>query len=787
MANFTPEFKNYSGQGAFRFWCQSVLPLVYDDSLSYMELLNKVVVYLNNTISDVAAMEDNVDALLNSYNQLQQYVNDYFDNLDVQEEINNKLDGLVEDGTMDELLEPFVTAQIPGLVESGLPGVVEEQIPGVVSEQLDDVVEEQIGGVVAEQIPQQVTDWLDDNVTPVGSAVVVDSSLTIAGAAADAKVVGDGLDDVKNALTLIQNESAMLIPAEFELGGLSDYTTKRNITYRIYNPSPFSFNENRKGTAKTGFKFSVVTEDTLPSAFVTEYTFIANTNYKIQIARQTEDTSETADIDVFKNAIVVTTAFEEQIKKNTSDIASIEAQTLNKNIADGFVTPYSHYSVQFSINADLNTSVDIQLPDLLKFTYEEGKSINSVLLQPAARSLTLPHDNFLIYDITANEMAIVGRTSLRLYVNPYIVCCYNSNGHIKGDWFKYTLSQEVSSIAQEVSSIAQEVSSVVQEVSELPIDKIPSYYVSHLETKTADITEKMMDAGETGFGFMFITDIHEEVNTMNSPALMRYIARNTPVKRAHLNGDYITEESSKPLAAKKITECINAFDDYVMKKTVGVGNHDYNNPDSGSTPEELAKMLSIGEVYPLIASNNIYPIVTDPSLGFYFDDINAKVRFYVLACFYNSQFSVESASYAINDMKSNTNGFDIVILSHVGIKTDGTLTSTMTQFANVLDAYNSRSSGTYHNISYDFGSKTGKVLAIFLGHMHLDVNGTTSGGIPFVATTCDTYNQELGGLTRTVGTITEQAFDTVVVDRNAGKIHCIRIGAGSDRNINLQS
>lgn len=32
----------------FRAWCQHVLPLVYDDSLSYMELLNKVIVYINN-------------------------------------------------------------------------------------------------------------------------------------------------------------------------------------------------------------------------------------------------------------------------------------------------------------------------------------------------------------------------------------------------------------------------------------------------------------------------------------------------------------------------------------------------------------------------------------------------------------------------------------------------------------------------------------------------------------------------------------------------------------------
>ncbi len=50
----------------------------------------------------------NVTGTVNSYitqfTELHDYVHDYFDNLDVQEEINNKLDDMVEDGTMEELL-----------------------------------------------------------------------------------------------------------------------------------------------------------------------------------------------------------------------------------------------------------------------------------------------------------------------------------------------------------------------------------------------------------------------------------------------------------------------------------------------------------------------------------------------------------------------------------------------------------------------------------------------------------------------------------------------------------
>lgn len=133
-ANFTPEMVGYTGQGPFRYWCQKVLPLVYDDSLSYLEVLYKITTYLNNVISDVANVETNVDSLAVSYENLQNYVNekiesienyvnDYFDNLDVQKEINNKLDEMITDGTMTRIVGSVfgvITPQMFGAVGDGV-------------------------------------------------------------------------------------------------------------------------------------------------------------------------------------------------------------------------------------------------------------------------------------------------------------------------------------------------------------------------------------------------------------------------------------------------------------------------------------------------------------------------------------------------------------------------------------------------------------------------------------------------------------------------------------------
>ena len=107
-ADFVPSKNDVSYLRPFRVWCQKVLPLVYDDSLSYYELLCKVVDYLNKTMEEVNQLGVDVSNLFNAFQQLQDYVNNYFDSLDVQEEINNKLDQMAQDGTLAALMGKYM-------------------------------------------------------------------------------------------------------------------------------------------------------------------------------------------------------------------------------------------------------------------------------------------------------------------------------------------------------------------------------------------------------------------------------------------------------------------------------------------------------------------------------------------------------------------------------------------------------------------------------------------------------------------------------------------------------
>ena len=70
----------YKQLDCFKMWCQKVLPLVYDDSLSYYEVLCKVVDYINNLIeSDKEIVND-----LNQLNDDMKYVMEYIENFDTE-------------------------------------------------------------------------------------------------------------------------------------------------------------------------------------------------------------------------------------------------------------------------------------------------------------------------------------------------------------------------------------------------------------------------------------------------------------------------------------------------------------------------------------------------------------------------------------------------------------------------------------------------------------------------------------------------------------------------------
>lgn len=95
----------------FRRYCITIgnLPTSFMESMTYYECLVWLVNFLENEV--IPAVNNNgkvVEELQEKFVELKTYVDNYFDSLDVQQEINNKLDAMVEDGTLDTIISKYI-------------------------------------------------------------------------------------------------------------------------------------------------------------------------------------------------------------------------------------------------------------------------------------------------------------------------------------------------------------------------------------------------------------------------------------------------------------------------------------------------------------------------------------------------------------------------------------------------------------------------------------------------------------------------------------------------------
>lgn len=81
------------------------------DALTNYQLYCKIVEYLNKVIDSENEQNEQIELLTNAFNNLHDYVENYFANLDVQEEIDNKLDDMVEQGTLQEIVADYLNSK----------------------------------------------------------------------------------------------------------------------------------------------------------------------------------------------------------------------------------------------------------------------------------------------------------------------------------------------------------------------------------------------------------------------------------------------------------------------------------------------------------------------------------------------------------------------------------------------------------------------------------------------------------------------------------------------------
>lgn len=81
------------------------------DGLTQYELLCKIVDKLNAVITQTNTQTENIEKLEEAFTTLKNYVDNYFNNLDVQTEINNKLDEMATSGELEAIIASYLNTQ----------------------------------------------------------------------------------------------------------------------------------------------------------------------------------------------------------------------------------------------------------------------------------------------------------------------------------------------------------------------------------------------------------------------------------------------------------------------------------------------------------------------------------------------------------------------------------------------------------------------------------------------------------------------------------------------------
>ena len=96
----------------------------YVQGMSDYEIICAILQKLNEVVHSFNSLDDAVADLSSKFDSLKSFVDNYFENLDVQEEINNKLDEMVESGEFTQILSTYFgsyyTPQMFGAVGDGV-------------------------------------------------------------------------------------------------------------------------------------------------------------------------------------------------------------------------------------------------------------------------------------------------------------------------------------------------------------------------------------------------------------------------------------------------------------------------------------------------------------------------------------------------------------------------------------------------------------------------------------------------------------------------------------------
>ena len=613
------------------------------------------------------------------------------------------------------------------------------------------------------QVAEAVSDWADENIT-VTTGVVIDQSLSVQGAAADAKKTGDEISDLKSAIALTDSnviDGSITLKSNAFVNGTyngSSFTTvnakriRTNAGIKVNKGSKITITPNTQSVEYDLFDRVAYTGDlnqdytrTYSSSWVTtqQEIIVPNDKYVFFILKNSDDTALTpSDLTA---VITVNNSYAYMLGerlKNYSEKAIFRAKP---NWIDGFKIGSTGYR-NASEGACVTSFYDVKQGDVIQYDLKFDNTTTWFIAFYTSTAYSA--SNF----VAANSVNSINGAKKGTYIVP-------TDG--------YVVFTSKTSYPSRIM-FADYIPDYVYDEKKA----IPAYWSDTLDSVVSTARQNALTIGENVVDFFFITDAHWSYNAKHSPQIINKLSSMLKAHNVVFGGDIITgTQSTRELALNEVYGFYDLFENHIDLLST-IGNHDLNN-NNGTTSAEL----TINEAYPLyIKSAERFAVTDKQVMGAVYDDESQKTRLI--------QFLHPTSSYSDSNVTS-------WLLAKIAEKTGWTVIVISHAYWNSMPAGTDLSANT---ASINLGKQIADTLAAsdnngfwLCGHTHRDFNSSvtsdTGHTLTIICSTTDAYmyGGSDGGPQMTLGTTTEQAFDFVQIDTKNRKVYTTRIGAGSNR------
>lgn len=741
-------------------------------------------------------------------------------------------------------------------------GAVDINTTGPLQDQINNKVNTtDLSNYVNGQLAEDVADWLNANVNPVGSAVIVDKTLSISGAAADAKIVKETFstkEETEELKEMIFTQTTGEIRFKRPEGVNGKYSFVSMQKGNVIINGSISVPCLRTGiygqtvlcasNTPSYARYPKLYQDSLQS-FIIDHTIQIN----IQLIEGSYELAPDSESDKCQIALWNKNAGRLYVGPNNStwtvtdypEMIAFCAYSGEYNNAVFKVTITDLTALQsfpmisfINNNIDtLNNNVNDKIENIndeikgkdIKFKSENGQSstlpivkndkyitINGELISTNNRVTIYgnfdiatnaptyanhpdwygtPIDAFIInHDIKVQAKLISGSYDLSVSGDTYFDFRNVNDGIIEqpvtGTIFKIKAIPEMICVGFKAGIYENAVfeitikdilkNTVIENIQQLKkiitnkIDyEVPKIFQQQLDQAITKINSETNVADYDAF--IFITDPHWYRNKKQSPALIKALLEKTPVQTVICGGDIIHSHfATKQGAVNQIKEWENAIKGTGVNEYYCVfGNHDDNS--NGNPPVEirLGKKELFNLLYGTFAyQTNVHWAPYADWADYYVDHDFSKTRY---ICLDWTGTQVGEREQWLKNILDINDDYRVLIFHHGVFQYD----SANQQIVKNTARFNALTAITnlYPN----------KIKAVIQGHVHLDGLFQSSditqaetvpytNGIPYIITSCDTWQENLSSYVMTQGTLDQQCFDVMVVDYTNLKIHTTRIG-----------